>query len=360
MMQMRRLDAYIGKTVILSMLVVMAVTSSIDFIFTLADELGSSTDNYGALDALTFSLRIMPTSIYELLPFTALGGALIGLGLLASHNELVVMQAAGVSTGRIVWSVMKPTLVVMLLSLLLGEYVAPRLEQQARSDLAIIRSGGEALSSAEGDWRKIGNEFIHINAILPGGRELRGVTRYVLGDDRRVVSSGFAASAAYVETSTDAFWRLHDVRETRFGEQGIEVVEIAEIDWHIDMSPELLSVLLVEPDRQSISGLYRFAEYFESEGLESSSYYLAFWKKLLQPLATASLVLLAISFVFGPLRSATMGSRVFVAIAIGLGFTIVQRMLGPASLLYGFSPVLAVLLPILLCLIIGAMLLRRV
>src|SRR5690606_9772268 len=187
----------------------------------------------------------------------------------------------------------------------------------------------------------------------------RGVTRYVLGDDRRVLSSGFAAQAEYVE-GDDSFWRLHDVRETRFGEQRIEVVEIAQMDWYIDMSPELLSVLLVPPERQSISGLYRFAQYFESEGLESGSYYLAFWKKLLQPLATASLVLLAISFVFGPLRSATMGSRVFVAIAIGLGFTIVQRLLGPASLLYGFSPVVAVLLPILLCAIIGATLLRRV
>jgi len=359
MMQIRRLDAYIRNTVILSMLVVMALTSSLDFIFTLADELGSSTENYGALDALYFTLRVMPTSLYELLPFTALGGALIGLGLLASHNELVVMQAAGISTGRIVWSVMKPTLVVMLLSLLLGEYVAPRLEQQARSDLAIIRSGGEGLSSAEGDWRKIGNEFIHINAILPGGRELRGVTRYVLDDNRRIVSSGFAAEAEYVDRD-GGFWHLRDVRETLFGQQRIEVQETAELDWHIDMSPELLSVLLVTPDRQSISGLYRFAQYFESEGLESGSYYLAFWKKLLQPLATASLVLLAISFVFGPLRSATMGSRVFVAIAIGLAFTIVQRMLGPASLLYGFSPVLAVLLPIVLCFVIGTVLLRRV
>jgi len=119
-------------------------------------------------------------------------------------------------------------------------------------------------------------------------------------------------------------------------------------------------VLLVDPERQSISGLYRFAQYFESEGLESSSYYLAFWKKLLQPLATASLVLLAISFVFGPLRSATMGFRVFVAIAMGMGFTIVQRIMGPASLLYGFSPLIAVLLPVLLCVLIGIVLLRRV
>ena len=77
-------------------------------------------------------------------------------------------------------------------------------------------------------------------------------------------------------------------------------------------------------------------------------------------LADASLVLLAISFVFGPLRSATMGSRVFVAISIGLVFTIMQRMMGPASLLYGFSPLVAVLVPIMICLLLGIFLLRRV
>lgn len=357
---MNKLDAYIGKSVVLAMLVVMALMGSLDFIFTLADELGSNTDNYSAADALFFTLRIMPTGIYEMLPFSALGGALIGLGILASNNELVVMQAAGVSTSRIVWAVTKPTLGVMVISLVLGEFVAPQLEQRAQSDLAIIESGGQALSSAGGDWRKIGNEFIHINVILPGGDELQGVTRYVLDDRRRVQSSSFAASARYVEEAGESFWRLSNVQETRFGNGEIAVAQYETLDWRVDMSPELLSVLLVEPERQSISGLYRFAQYFENEGLESSSYYLAFWKKLLQPLATASLVLLAISFVFGPLRSATMGFRVFVAISIGLGFTIVQRMMGPASLLYGFDPLVAVLVPILMCLLAGIYLLRRV
>lgn len=357
---MRKLDAYIRNTVVLSMLVVVTLMGSLDFIFTLTDELGSSVENYSAGEALWFTLRIMPTTIYELLPFTALGGALVGLGILASHNELVVIQAAGVSTTRIVWAVMKPTLAVMILSLVLGEYVAPQLQQRAQSDRAIIESGGLALSSAGGDWRKIGNEFIHVNVILPGGEELQGVTRYVLDDSRRLVSSSFAVSAEYRRDDTGNYWLQHDVRETVFGNGSVVVNEFDSYAWRVDMSPELLSVLLVEPERQSITGLYQFAKYFEAEGLESGSYYLAFWKKLLQPLATASLVLLAISFVFGPLRSATMGYRVFVAIGIGLVFTILQRMMGPASLLYGFDPLVAVMVPILMCLLLGAGLLRRI
>lgn len=358
---MRLIDAHIRNSVLLSMLVVLGLTFSLDFIFTLTDELGrGGSQDYTATDALIYTLRIMPTGIYEMLPFTALGGALIGLGVLASNNELVVIQAAGVSTWRIVWSVMKPTIGIMILSLVLGEYVAPRLQQTAQSELALIQSGGLGLSSSRGDWRKIGNEFIHINVILPGGTELRGITRYELDENRHLRTSSFASSAHYSEDSRGKFWQLNNVRETEFGLASITVNEYESLAWRIELSPELLSVLLVEPERQSISGLYRFAEYFRGEGLESDSYFLAFWKKLLQPLATASLVLVAISFVFGPLRSVTMGARVFIAIGIGLLFTIAQRVLGPASLLYGFSPVIAVMIPIVVCFVTGVYFLRRI
>lgn len=357
---MKILDAHIRKSVLLSMLVVMGLTFSLDFIFTLTDELGRGIDAYSSLDALLYTLRIMPTGIYEMLPFSALGGALIGLGLLASNNELIVMQTAGVSTWRIVWFVMKPTIGVMILSLLLGEYVAPRLQQAAQSELAIIQSGGLALNSSRGQWRKIGNEFIHINVILPGGEELQGITRYELNEQRRLASSSFAGSARYMRDDRGYFWRLQDVSETAFANGGLVARHYDALDWRIDLSPELLSVLLVEPERQSISGLYRFAQYFRAEGLESDTYFLAFWKKLLQPLATASLVLVAISFVFGPLRAVTMGARVFMAIGVGLAFTIAQRILGPASLLYGFSPIIAVLSPIVICAGTGFYLLRRV
>jgi len=154
---MRLLDAHIRNSVLLSMLVVLGLTFSLDFIFTLADSLGRNAKVYSAVDALIYTLRIMPTGIYEMLPFTALGGALIGLGILASNNELVVIQAAGVSTWRIVWSVMKPTVGIMILSLVLGEYVAPRLQQTAQSELAMIQRGGQGVSSFYVAWRTIGN-----------------------------------------------------------------------------------------------------------------------------------------------------------------------------------------------------------
>jgi lipopolysaccharide export system permease protein len=357
---MEKIDAHIRNTVLLSMLVVVSLIISVDLVFSLAEEIADTDENYSLLNALSYIALTLPTSIYELLSFTALGGALIGLGILASNNELVVIQAAGVSIWRIVGCVLKPTLLIMVISLLLGEYIAPPLEQLAQSNKAVQQSGNASISSEQGIWRKVANEYIHINAIAPGGKILYGITRYEVGANRNILSSSFAESASYIEQGDSSYWRLTNVRESNFAGASISRQEYLQEDWQIDLSPELLAVLLVEPDRQSISGLYRFAQFFEAQGLDSATYFLAFWKKLLQPLATLVLVILAISFVFGPLRESTMGFRVFVALGIGLAFTIMQRLMEPASLLYGFSPVLAVLTPIIFCAALGLFLMRRV
>ncbi|MFK7865030.1 MAG: LPS export ABC transporter permease LptG [Pseudohongiellaceae bacterium] len=357
---MKILDRHISRTVLLAMVVVISLMGTLDLIFTLLDQIADTDESYSLSNALSYVLLTTPTSLYEMLPFTALGGALIGLGVLASNNELVVMQAAGVRTLRIVFAVLKPTFLVMGLSLFVGEYVSPSLEQTAKSNRAIQQSANASVASEQGNWQRIGNDFVHINAIAPGGKSLFGVTRYTISDDRRLLSASFAESARYIETPEENYWRLENIDESLLERQSVRSNHYLQEDWRVDLSPELLSVLLVEPDEQSISGLYRLANYFDSEGLDSSAYYLAFWKKLTQPIATLALVILAVSFVFGPLRESTTGFRVFVSISMGLLFTIAQRLMEPASLIYGFSPLLAVLLPIFICASLGFVFLRRV
>lgn len=357
---MKLLDNHVRIAVLLSMAVVLGVTVSLDLIFSLIDELGEFGVDYSVGNALLYVFMTTPTSIYELLPYAALGGALIGLGVLASNNELVVMQSVGIHKWRIVAAVLKPTLLVMLIGLVLGEFVSPPLEQVANSNKAIQQSGSTSINSEAGTWRKVGNDYIHINAIAPGGEELIGVSRYTVNDERELVSASFAEAGEYVRTETGGYWRLLNVSQSLMNSSTIITGGYLQEDWEADLSPELLSVLLVDPDKQSISGLFQFAQYFESEGLDSGIYFLAFWKKLLQPLSTLVLVILAVSFVFGHLREATMGYRIFIAISIGLAFTTVQRMMEPVSLIYGFSPLMAVLTPILLCAGAGALLMRRV
>ncbi len=351
---MKKLDWYIAQHVLGAIMVVMLVVVGLDLLFALVDELDSLNDRYNMLEALAYLGMTAPRRIYEFLPLSCLVGCLVGLGMLASHSELTIMRASGVSTGRIVTAVMKPVLVLVLVALVLGEYVVPKTEQIAQSRRAMVQSGGEALQSRFGVWHREGDSFIHINAVQPDG-VIFGVTRYQLDDARDLVTASYARRGEFVDNA----WQLVDIRETRFLGDRTEVLERPNEVWDSGLTPTLLSVIVVEPVDLSISGLKAFSNYLGEQGLSSVDYQLAFWVKLLQPLAILALVLIGISFIFGPLRSVTVGQRLIVGILVGLTFKFAQDLMGPASSVYGFAPWLAVLAPIVLCAALGGWMLQR-
>ncbi|TRO33303.1 LPS export ABC transporter permease LptG [Pseudomonas sp. ALS1131] len=352
---MAKLDRYIGTQVFFAILAVLGIILGLALLFAFIDELGDlNKGDYGLGQALWYVLLTAPRRAYEMLPMAALIGCLIGLGTLASNSELSIMRAAGVSIGRIVWAVMKPMLVLMLAGILIGEYVAPLTENQAQADRALAQGGGAAQSSKRGMWHRQGQEYVHINAVQPGG-VLLGVTRYRFDDERRLLSASFARRAEY----RDNHWMLSNVKTTLLHEDHSEVVNQREERWDIELNPELLGTVVMEPEALSVTGLWQYIHYLSEQGLNNARYWLAFWTKVLQPLVTGALVLMAISFIFGPLRSVTLGQRVFTGVLVGFIFRIAQDLLGPSSLVFGFSPLLAVLVPAGICALAGVWLLRR-
>ena len=358
---MNRLDRYVARQVLMAMMVVLLVLGGLDLVFTLVDEIGETEGAYGTAHAMRYVFYVFPRHLYELLPMTALIGALTGLGVLASSNELVVMQAAGVRVTRIVWAVMKPAIVVMVAGLVLGEFIAPRLELQGELDRALVR-GEQVAVSRHGHWQRDDDEFMHFNAIDPDG-VLHGISIYHF--EQQQLQGITTAETAYYEAGDNAgesSWLLQNGTETTFSNTGNRQGDrytFIEQSWDVDLTPDLLKVLIIDPDNMSISDLYRYADRFESQGQDGGPYFLSFWKKALQPLTSAALVIVAVSFIFGPLRSATMGSKVFTAICFGIVFYLVQNLLSTISLVYQLNPLVAVSAPVLLCLALGLVLLRR-
>ena len=351
---MVKLDRYIGKSVFVAILAVLGIILGLASLFAFIDEMGDVSDSYTLLDAGSFVALTAPRRLYEMLPMAALIGCLIGLGSLASSSELTIMRAAGVSIGRIVWAVMKPMLVLMIFGVLVGEYVAPAAENQAQANRALAQGSGDAQSARHGMWHRQGDEFIHINAVQPSG-VLYGVTRYRFDKERHMLSASFSRQAKF---KTD-YWELKDITTTFFRDGSTEVIKTADERWDVALSPQLLSTVVMPPDSLSITGLWQYAHYLADQGLSNGRYWLAFWTKVLQPLVTVALVLMAISFIFGPLRSVTLGQRVFTGVLVGFTFRIAQDLLGPSSLVFGFSPLFAVLVPAGICALAGILLLRR-
>lgn len=351
---MVKLDRYIGKSVFMAILAVLGIILGLASLFAFIDEMADISDTYTFWDAGSFVVMTAPRRLYDMLPMAALIGCLIGLGALASSSELTIMRAAGVSIGRIVWAVMKPMLVLMVAGLLIGEYLAPVTEASAQAARSLAQGTGDAQSAKHGLWHRQGEEFIHINTVQPNGL-LYGVTRYHFDDQRHMLTSSFAKQANF---KTD-YWLLKDVTTTVFHDGRTEVVTAPEERWNVALSPQLLSTVVLPPESLSMTGLYGYARYLADQGLNNGRYWLAFYTKILQPLVTVALVLMAISFIFGPLRSVTLGQRVFTGVLVGFTFRIAQDLLGPSSLVFGFSPLFAVLVPAGVCALAGIWLLRR-
>jgi lipopolysaccharide export system permease protein len=351
---MKLLDRYIGQTVLFSCLIVLLAIIGLDVLFAFIDELKDLSDRYTLGIAVRYVLLSIPGSVYEFIPLSCLVGCLIGLGLLASSSELTVMRAAGVSKFRIVLSVSRPVILLVVLAGLIGEFVVPVTGQQATVERAKAHGGGRAVGTQYGVWHREGDWMMHFNAIERDGT-VHGLTLYEFNADRQLIASSFAQKALY----QNGHWQLQQLRTTHF-EGDRNRVEIRDTErWDSELKPELLELLSMEPSDMSIEGLYRFNQYMNSQHLKAATHELEFWSKLLQPLAIFSLVLIAVSFVFGSLRSVTMGQRVLVGILVGLVFKFSQDLLGPASTVYGFSPLVAILSPIILCVLAGGWMLRR-
>lgn len=351
---MTKLDRYIGVNVLLAILAVIGVLGGLLMMFAFLDEMGDVKGPYTMLDALVYITLTMPRRVYEILPMASMLGCLIGLGTLASNSELTVMRAAGVSLARIVFAVMKPMFLVMLVGGAIGEYVSPLTEDIAQAGRSLAQGGGVAQSSRNGLWHRQGNEFIHINSVQPNG-VLFGITRYEFDTNRRLLESSFAQRADYLQDH----WVLSDIVKTHFLDQHTEISHTAEESWDVALNPQLLRVVVVQPESLSVSGLWDYIHYLADQGLNNDRYWLAFWTKTMQPFVTAALVLMGISFIFGPLRSVTLGQRIFTGVVVGFIFRIAQDLLGPASQVFGFSPLIAVVVPASVCGLAGCWMLRK-
>ncbi|MBK4783513.1 MAG: LPS export ABC transporter permease LptG [Pantoea sp. Pent] len=338
------LDRYIGKTIFNTIMMTLFMLVSLSGIIKFVDQLRKTGQGaYTALDAGYYTLLSVPKDIEIFFPIAALLGALLGLGTLAQRSELVVMQASGFTRLQVALAVMKTSIPLVLLTMAAGEFVAPQGEQMARNYRAQQLYGGSLVSTQNGLWAKDGNDFIYIERIK-GDNEIDGVSIYRFTDQRRLLSVRYAATAVW--NKDRKLWELSQVDESDLKDpKQITGSQSLSGEWKTNLTPDKLGVVALDPDALSISGLYNYSKYLKQSGQESGRYLLNMWGKIFQPLSVAVMMLMALSFIFGPLRSVSMGVRVVTGISFGFLFYVLDQIFGPLSLVYGLPPVLGAILP---------------
>lgn len=351
---MAKLDRYIAKNVLGATMGVLLVLVGLDALSAVIDEAGDITNSYQLSDVLKYVGLTLPRRLYEFIPFAAFIGALIGLGRLASASELVVARAAGTSMASLALMVLKPTLLFGFVGFLISETITPVTEQMAVSEKALAQRADSNFVGRGGTWNRDGNTYIHVAAVQRGGL-IFGVTLLSYNDQRELVSSLRADRGTYLGDH----WLLENVQKNAIGRDAIQIDTETLMRWDTEITPDLLVLDVVDNESLPSAQLWSYAQFLSAQGLNAADVQLAFWRKLFQPLAAGGLVLVAISFIFGPLRDGNMGARIFAGVIVGVVFRISQDFFGPASLLYGIPPVLAAVIPIGACWLSGAWLLAR-
>lgn len=341
---MRILDLYIARALLSTSALCLLILTGLSGIIKWVDQLRLvGRGSYSMIDAGIYVLFLIPRDIEMFFPMAVLLGALIGMGMLASNSELVVMQSAGLSRFQITLSAMKTAVPLMLLIMALGEWGAPAAEQRANELQATKISGGSLIKSSRGIWAKDGDLFVNIGEV-EDINNLRNITLYEFNADLALVRTIHAERGIFFNDH----WRLLDVRQTVLTEDKVTLTGLTLYRWDSTLTPDKLSVVSVKPESLSIQGLMGYLDYLKVNNQDSARYELALWRKFMQPVTVAVMMLVALSFVFGPLRTVTMGARVLLGVIAGFSFYISSEIFGPLTLVYGLPAYVGAMMPALI------------
>ena len=355
------------------------------FFFDLVDELQylgknsglpSVSDIYQIRHALLYVALLIPNHLYELLPISVLIGTIFVMSRLAQSSEYTILRTSGLGPWRALHLLLGLGAFFVVLSFVIGDYVAPASERAAQ--LLKARYQGAITIGQTGAWLKEKqpyNTYVANVRTLSTGNEMQGVQVFEFNNKGLVVSITRAPLATF---GNEDFWNLKDAVRTEFEVRdgivgadararpsaGVTRSAVANFRWPTEITQEMVSVALLKPDRMATYDLFSYIRHLEANGQSAQRYEIEFWKKVFYPLSCLVMVMLALPFAYLHFRSGGIASYVFAGVMIGISFFLLNNVFGYVGNLQNWQPWLAAATPGLLYMAIslaafGWLVLRR-
>lgn len=341
---MNLLTRYVFIQIAKTVLTVVMVGAAIQFFLLMVTEmgdLGAGHYHFGAV--MLFTLLSLPNAVYLFFPMLALLGCILGLGQIASANELVVMRAAGLSVYRLITMVLFSSLIIVILASLLGEGLGAWASTHAYQYKEKKISGHSA--SIRSLWLRQNNDFLY--ASYADSTQLRHVSMFRFSPNQQLQSLLWSAKADHHES----FWRFNHTIETHITPNQIHLIRQNHWDYPLNLNPMYLEVNHDTQGQQNLKRLSHIIAYRSSIHLQSINLRFNFWQRMFQPLATCIIMLLAIPFVFNCYGRVQMSGRLLFGVVVSFAFYLFNQFMGPFGMLMQWPVMLSVLLPIGLMLV---------
>lgn len=341
-MAARTIERYLARQIYGAITFVLVGFLGLFAFFDLIRELGDlGVGNYHLRQVFSYVLLSVPTHAYELFPVVVLIGTLYVLAHLASNSEYTVMRAAGMSPWHAGGMLFRVGLVLAAFTFAIGEWVAPFTEHAAQEVRRRAMSSliGQDLQS--GLWFKDERSFINVGE----AREANVLSAVKIYEFDQNYELRLVSAAQRAEYRGTGLWTLRDVVQTTFTDDGPRTQSFAEADWRSAVSPDLVNVLIVVPERMSVWKLHLFMQHLAGNNQKTERYEIAMWKKVFYPVATLVMLALALPFAYLHARSGMVGVKVFLGIMLGIFFHMMNSLFAHIGLLQAWPPVAAAALP---------------
>jgi lipopolysaccharide export system permease protein len=342
---------YFSKEILTASLLVLAALLALFMFFDMIRELDDlGRGNYRLTAMLAYVSLSLPSHAYVLLPAAGLIGTLFALARMSENSEITVMRASGLSLAQLAVHVAGAGLVVAMATALVGELVAPHTEEAAK---ALRLKATRAIIAREfrsGFWVKDDRSFVNIQDVTPD-TELVNLRIYEFDSEYRLSAISRAEKGTYAGTNK---WTLSNVELTRFQGDRAVLEKVPRAVWNSVLTPDILSVLKIVPERMSAVNLRSYIEHLRENRQKSTRYEIAFWNKLLYPLAAVVMMLLAIPFAITSARTGGVGLKIVMGILLGLGFFFAGRLFSHTGQLNDWPALFSAGMPVLLFLAVAA------
>ncbi|MBU6189386.1 MAG: LPS export ABC transporter permease LptG [Betaproteobacteria bacterium] len=368
----RYLAREIATAVVFVLIAFLALFAFFDFINEL-DDVGRA--GYSLAAAAIYVLLTLPSRTYEVMPIATLIGSVYALAQLAAHSEFTAMRASGLSRTRALGELIRLGAWLAVFTALVGEALAPpaeRLAQELRlSSLGSavggqLRSGlwiRDSLRDPAGDVQRI--RFVNVGELMPDAT-LRRVRILEFDQQMRLSEVVKAEKGRF---SGPGAWELTGVTTTLYhpveSQEPLPLLRTERASaesrtWTSELTPALLSVLMVMPERMSAINLFNYIRHLRENQQNTELHEIAFWKKVVYPLAVIVMMALALPFAYLQSRAGGIGYKVFAGIMLGVAFHFLNGLFSHLGLLNTWSPLLAVSIPSIVAFVVAVGLLRWV
>jgi lipopolysaccharide export system permease protein len=340
---------YLIKETSYCILLMMAALLAMFAFFDLLQELENvGKGSYGVGKILLFVLLSAPGHIYQTVPLAVLIGTIYALGQFSRNSELIIMRVSGLSILNIGLCLLRIGIVCALITFIVGEMITPITEKTAKRMRVKAIDSVIAQDFRSGLWVKDGNNFVNVEQVLPDA-QLNNIHIYAF-DDRFQMK---AITQAKTGTFNGETWDLTELTQTNFSATSVKSSYLAKSQWKSLIRPELMNILLVVPEKMSAWNLYSYISHLSKNKQKTARYEIALWAKLIYPMASLVMIMLALPFGFLQQRSGGVANKLVAGVLLGIVYHVLNKLSLHLGLLNDWSAFSSAVMPTFLFLLTG-------